>query len=94
MGLKRARDLIVKCLKSGEFVNEDRLNQAEKNLLATRQVTEQDVIKMVCSCTGNQYEERDHETVPGVKVHIMKPNGWYIKFYYSEPNCIVISVHR
>ena len=35
-----------------------------------------------------------HDMVKTVDVHILRKDGWYIKFYFLDPKTIFISVHR
>jgi len=94
MGLSQAKQQVLACLKSGHYLNEDRVGIEGKNLFAVGLVSEEALIKVIQACTGLQYFEKPHDFIKGLNVHIMKIGGWYIKFYFMEPDCVFISVHR
>lgn len=97
MGLKDVRSKAIGCLKSGKIQHDtDRSGKIdEKNLLATGQVTVDEVIEQLNKTKGTEYESSPHHTVENIEVHIFKPkSGWYIKCYFIEPDIFFISVHK
>jgi len=70
---------------------------ASKNLYAEGFLSNEDVVAIINSCRGNDYEKRKHHISSLGDVHILKPkgkyDGYYIKFYFIEPDVWFISVH-
>lgn len=66
----------------------------EKNLLVTGQISVDDVIELIKQIKGGDFETSSHHFIAGLDFHIFKPNGWYIKCYFIEPDIFFISVHR
>ncbi|EPJ84602.1 hypothetical protein [Pseudomonas sp. CFII68] len=94
MGFKAAKSALIKALKNGDFQHEARGNITVKNLLATGQVTPQEVISIVERCNGSHHSCSEHHQVKGVDVHLIKYSGWYVKFYVIAPDVWFISVHQ
>lgn len=94
MGFKKAKTKLLQALSSGTFLHEVRDAIEEKNLLSTGDVSANDVIDIVKRCNGTHHTMSAHHQVPGVTVHILKRDGWYIKFYFLEPDTYFISVHQ
>jgi hypothetical protein len=94
MGFKNAQKTAIEYLQKGMYLLEDRENQGEKNKLATGEVSASQVIEWLQACRGTGYEERDHDSCKSIKVHIFRVHGWYVKLYFLDPNCYVISVHQ
>ncbi|WP_181427854.1 hypothetical protein [Pseudomonas mosselii] len=46
------------------------------------------------TCDGSHYSSSPHHAVPAIEVHVLKRRGWYIKFYFIEPQTWFISVHQ
>lgn len=96
MGLKDVRKKAIKCLKSGCIQHEtDRSgNIDEKNLLVTGQVSVEEVIKLINATKGSGFKSVKHHSLKDIDVYIFKPNNWYIKCYFIEPDIFFISVHK
>ena len=84
---------------TGDIQHEVR--DAEKNLLATGQVTVAEVAEAVMRCRSSQYSSSPHHREAGTEVHVFRPNlspraghrgSWYIKLYFRA-GIIFISVH-
>lgn len=84
---------VIDDLTAGRFQHEARRGVARKNMLQQGIVTPDAVIKGIQRCTPKQYLTGRHHRVPAVWVHLMKPTGWYIKFYVVEDATLFISVH-
>lgn len=95
MGLKVVREKAIECLKSGRIQHEtDRAgNLDEKNLLVTGQISVEEVIQLLLSTKGTEFETSKHHIIRGLDVHIFRPKKWYIKCYFIEPDIFFISVH-
>lgn len=79
-----------------------------KNLLATGEVTVDDVIGLLNRCRGDQHETTVNRVGDAPPVHIFKPTGggeqWYVKAYVivdvaedddsGSDVTVFISVHR
>ncbi len=102
MGFKEIRRLAIQAVQQGRVQHEARGEIDEKNLLLMGGVTTVQVVQLLSSCRGNQYSSSFHHLVPGIVVHIFKPEvklglkreRWYVKFYVLEPDVWFISVHR
>lgn len=69
-----------------------------KNLLATGEVSPEEVMEVIGRARGDCYTSSPHHYDGSVEVHILTPKyarqEWYIKWYLVEPNCFFISVHH
>jgi hypothetical protein len=96
MGFTEARKRAIECLMTGQYYAEDRIDSPQKNLLAKGLISPSQVIQVLKTCRGDRrfYEERPLDGNTTLKVHIFKTEVWYVKLYFIEPNCFVISVHK
>lgn len=87
---------IIQCLTEGNIQNEHRPN--DKNVFKSGKLSIDKLIEMIYQTTDQQYEHSLHHVLEKVKVYILKPvienEEWYIKFYFIEPDCWFISVHK
>lgn len=93
MGWKTVRAQVISALKNGTFQHETRQNIDTKNLLQMGRITPDAVRALLEKARGTNYKCSSHHQVPGVIVHIVTVDGWYIKFYLIDPDAIFISVH-
>ncbi|PWC13086.1 hypothetical protein B4923_07580 [Brenneria roseae subsp. americana] len=98
MGFRDAKKQVIGCLRTGNVLHEARGSISAKNLLATGQVTLEDVIDIINRTDGSSYTCSPHHFASHIDVHIIRVNHrcipWYIKWYFTEPNCVFISVHH
>lgn len=98
MGFKEVKKKVIECLNSGNITHEARSNIDVKNLLSTGAMSSDEVIKILASSRGDSYSTSPHDYDSSVDVHIIKTRvlgvNWYIKWYFAEPDCVVISVHN
>lgn len=94
LGFKKAKGLVLECIDEGRVNHVIRDHIDVKNLLFTGQVSEADIRAVIARSSGRNYESREHHQVKGLEVHILKANGWYIKWYFLEPDSWFISVHE
>src|SRR5690606_2103893 len=99
MAFLSARKMAISCLQTDNFRAEDRPSDPDKNLLATGQVSVDEVIRILMQCRGEGYSESPHHASSiHVSVHVFRTvfqtRAWYIKLYFLEPDCIFISVHQ
>ncbi len=96
IGFRTAKRLLVAALESGDYAHElDRGSIETKNLLATGRVSADEVLDLVAPCRGQNHSSSAHHFDARIEVHILKINGWYIKFYVlGDPSVMFISVHQ
>lgn len=94
IGFKEAKGCLIQALREGTFLHEARGQIETKNLLQVGLVTPDDLIELVKRCGGQHHECSPHHSVTGVDVHILRRDGWYVKFYFVDPDTIFISVHQ
>lgn len=93
MGFKKAKSEVIECLKNGCVSHEARKNIDVKNLLATGEVTIDEVIAIILRARGGDYSYSPHDFNNAITVHLIKTKRWYIKWYLLEPDAVFISVH-
>lgn len=97
MGFKEARARLIEALRSGVYDVERRADAEEKNLLATREVSEEFVVRLLLRCAGWEYSTSKHH-FQDEQCHIFTPmmagDRWYIKAYFEPASAVFISVHR
>lgn len=96
VGLKDVRSEVIKRLRNGLIQHDiDRAGDINiKNLLITGEITVAEVIELINKTKDGQYASSPHHIVTRVDVHVFRPERWYIKLYFIDPDVIFISVHR
>jgi len=97
MGFNQAKKSILIALKNGEYQHEVRDDYITKNLLQTGEISAQDVINIINASCGTDHNSSSHHQVSKIDVHVIRKNGWYIKFYFVDDdgeNAWFISVHQ
>lgn len=98
MGFKDVKKEVIDCLNNGLVLHEARNNIDIKNLLETGVVSNSEVAKILATSKGNEYSCSPHHFDENIDVHVIKLKNkgifWYIKWYFSEPNSVFISVHN
>jgi hypothetical protein len=98
MGFRDVRARVIDALESGLYQHEERDEQEEKNLLHSREVTPEFVVKLLLRCSGDHYMTSRHHFEPRYLCHIFTPElrgePWYVKVYFRSSNAVFISVHR
>lgn len=84
----------ITALRAGNFQHESRRDINVKNLLSTGQVSSNFVEKILSNCTSSHLETSPHDCDSSIDVHVVKKDGWYIKFYFLSPDTMFISVHQ
>lgn len=96
-GFKAAKKGVINCLTNKDIQHELRNNIDEKNLLANGEISADYLIEILKKSRGNEYENSPHHLDKNIEVHIIKTKfdgvDWYIKWYFSSPECVFISVH-
>ena len=98
IGFSRAKRNVLKCLEEKNYLHEERGNIQVKNLLAAGEVDDKFVSALIRKSKGIHHESCPHHYSSETEVHIIRYDGWYIKFYFIdvEPNhrTTFISVHQ
>tara|TARA_R110002072_G_scaffold302924_1_gene489830 strand:- start:714 stop:1013 length:300 start_codon:yes stop_codon:yes gene_type:complete len=94
---KDIKHQVIQCLVEGDILHEARGSIDTKNLLKTGTISIEDVIAILRTSRGNEYESSPHRMDQNIDVHVIKTlykcDHWYIKWYFIEPNAVFISVH-
>jgi hypothetical protein len=95
MGFKEAKRKVLDALAKGDFQHETTRSSIDtKNLLSTGDVTTEFVESLVKRCKGQDHDMSLHHSDKSVVVHVLRKDGWYIKFYFLDPDTYFISVHQ
>jgi hypothetical protein len=92
MGFNEVKKLLIDALKNGSFQNEAR--DASKNLLATGDFSVDDLMDLIKKSSGSNHQSSPHHQDGNIDVHVIQARGWYIKFFFLDPDVIFISVHQ
>lgn len=96
MGFNEVKATAIQKIKEGKISHDPR--EFSKNEYAQCLLTDEQVIFMIKNCRGDRYEKRPHHKDKRIPVHILKPagkyDGYYVKFYFLEPDVCFMSVHR
>lgn len=93
MAFKGVRYRVIKALKEGTYQHAARGSIEDKNALMTGDISPERLITIIDRCNGTHHESSEHHEFKGIEVHILKRDGWYIKFYFVDPDTVFISVH-
>ena len=94
MGFNDVKKQVIGALKAGTYLHEVRSDISVKNLLAMGEVAVDDIIAVVKKSGGHEHQSSPHHREPKVDVNVITSGGWYIKFYFIEPDTWFISVHQ
>lgn len=98
MGFKEVKNKVIWCLDNGHVLHEERDNIDINNLLSTGAVSLSEVASIIGRTRGNTYSSSPHHFDTEIDVHVIKTThsgqNWYIKWYFIEPDCVFISVHK
>lgn len=94
-GFREAKRKVIRALLEGTYQHETARSEiATKNLLLTGQVSPADICAVLMRSQGQDHSVSPHHHAPTVEVHVIKRDGWYVKFYFLDPDTVFISVHR
>jgi hypothetical protein len=93
-GFRKARRAVIAALESGNYQHVSRGDIEVKNLLASGGVSASEVAHIIRSSKGAHHSSSPHHSVTTIEVHVIRRLGWYIKFYFIEPDTWFISVHQ
>ena len=95
MGFKEAKHRLIEALRKREYEHEARKNAESKNQLLSKGISSESLCEIVIRCQGQDHGTSPHHSLDNVKVHILKREGWYVKFYFLEPNVTyIVSVRK
>ena len=94
IGFKEAKRRAIEALRNKTYQVAQRQEIETKNLLYANAVSEEDIIAVISKCRGQDHEMRPHDMIKTIDVHILRKDGWYIKFYFLDPDTFFLSVHR
>lgn len=95
LGFNDAKKKVITALVNGTYLHEaDRSNVNTKNLLLTGQVSASTVCDVLKRSQGQNHSSSAHHQAASIQVHVIRRDGWYIKFYFVDPNTVFISVHQ
>lgn len=93
MRFREVRSAIIKALEEGSVQHEARKSIDTKNYLLTGELSSTDLISLLKHARGNEHREDRHHSDASISVHIVVTRGWYIKFYFLDPDAWFISAH-
>jgi hypothetical protein len=93
-GYREAKSKVLAALAVGSYLHEARNDIDIKNKLATGEISAPDVAALIKGSTGNDHSRSPHHSDPSIMVHVILRKGWYIKFYFVDPDTWFISVHQ
>lgn len=93
-GYKEAKRKVLAALASGSYLHEVRNEIDVKNKLATGEISPDEIAEMIRKSTGKDHSRSPHHADASVTVHVISRQGWYIKFYFIDPDTWFISVHQ
>lgn len=98
MAFREVKSKVIECLDNGYVLHEERDDIDVKNLLSTGAISLSEVTTIIARARGNTYSSSPHHYDAGIDVHVIKTTysgqHWYIKWYFTEPDCVFISVHE
>jgi hypothetical protein len=98
MAFREVKSKVIECLNNGYVLHEERDDIDVKNLLSTGVVSISEVTTIIGRARGNSYSNSPHHYDAEIDVHVIKTTHsgqhWYIKWYFTEPDCVFISVHE
>jgi hypothetical protein len=84
---------VLKALADGSYQHAERRAIDVKNLLQLGAISAEEVAAIIRRCNVTHHSSSPHHVVPQIMVHVLKRDGWYIKFFFVDPETIFISVH-
>ncbi|KPQ09810.1 MAG: hypothetical protein HLUCCO17_13005 [Saliniramus fredricksonii] len=95
LGFSEAKRRVIAALDGGQYQNAARNEIETKNQLQTGQISAQALSAVLLRSKGQHHSSSPHHQVADIEVHVIKIDGWYIKFFFlNDPETVFISVHR
>ncbi|WP_122520719.1 MULTISPECIES: hypothetical protein [Pannonibacter] len=93
MEFREVKHRVIKALHEGTYLHAARGRIEDKNALLTGGISPEQLIRIIERCNGAHHHRSVHHEIGGLEVHIFKRDGWYVKFYFVDPDTVFISVH-
>lgn len=93
-GFNAVKRAVIAALQEGNYQHEARASIDVKNLLATGEVSAEEVLGVIRRCNGSHHTCSPHHRFPAIPCHLIKAQGWYVKFYFLDPHTVFVSVHQ
>lgn len=93
-GFHEVKRRLVASLQSGRYQYEARGDIDTKNLLAVGAISPEALCEWVKGCNGTCHTASPHHADSRIEVHVLRRAGWYVKFYFIDPDTVFISVHQ
>ena len=93
-GFTAVRAAVITALLKGAFEHEARGDIDVKNKLQTGEVTALQLVTVIKRASGASHSSSPHHFDRSVVVHVIRSQGWYVKFYFIDPKTVFISVHQ
>ncbi len=98
MAFREVKSKVIECLNNGYVLHEVRNDIDVKNLLSTGAISISEVTTIIGRARGSTYSSSPHHCDAEIDVHVIKTTcsaqDWYIKWYFTDPDCVFISVHK
>ena len=91
-GFREAKRRVREALAEGAYQHEARNAIDVKNELSTGAISAAEVRAIVARCNGTHHTASPHRADASVRVHVLRRDGWYIKFYFLDEDAVFISV--
>ena len=94
-GFKVVKRKVIAALLARTYQHETNRSEIDtKNLLFTGDVSPEEICQVLKESQGQDHSSSPHHHAPSIIVHIIRRNGWYLKFYFVDPDTIFISAHK
>lgn len=98
MSFREIKGEVIECLKNGNIEFEARREIHLKNLLSTGDISPFEVAALIGRASGDNHQVRPYHFDSSIDVHIITVMSagvhWYIKWYFTDPTSVFISVHH
>lgn len=98
MSFREIKGKVIECLKNGNIEFEARREIHLKNLLSTGDISPFEVAALIGRASGDNHQVRPYHSDSSIDVHIITVRSagvhWYIKWYFTDPTSVFISVHH
>lgn len=93
IGFRAVKKAVIAALETGNYQHEARSSIDVKNLLAMGEISAAEVARIIRRSNGTHYLCQPLHGHADLDCHVIKAFGWYVKFYFLDPDTIFISVH-
>jgi len=93
-GYRAVKQAVLQALLTGDYHCQSRGDIDVKNLLATGSVSPAFVAGLIKASRGTDYACSPLHGKRSINCHLIKSRGWYVKFFFIEPDTVFVSVHQ